>query len=42
MMRYGKIEVGKQGLDNVSKEKIIELGKAVVKEKYGNCIRYVF
>lgn len=35
--RYGKIEAGKQGLDNVSKKmKIIEMGKEVVKEKYGN------
>ena len=34
--RYGKIEAGKQGLDNVSKDKIIEMGKEVVKEKYGN------
>src|SRR3954467_3010377 len=33
--RYGKIEAGKQGLDNVSNERIIELGKDVVKEKYG-------
>ncbi|MEY3738719.1 MAG: succinate dehydrogenase (quinone) flavoprotein subunit [Bacteroidota bacterium] len=34
--RYGKIEVGKQGIENASKEKIIALGKEVVKEKYGN------
>jgi succinate dehydrogenase / fumarate reductase flavoprotein subunit len=34
--RYGKIEVGKQGLANASKETIIQLGKDVVKEKYGN------
>jgi succinate dehydrogenase / fumarate reductase, flavoprotein subunit len=34
--RYGKIEVGKRGLSNVSKEEIIRLGKEVVKEKYGN------
>jgi succinate dehydrogenase / fumarate reductase flavoprotein subunit len=34
--RYGKIEAGKQGLDNVSKDEIIKLGKEVVKEKYGN------
>ena len=34
--RYGKIEVSKKGLDNVSKEEIIVLGKEVVKEKYGN------
>jgi len=34
--RYGKTEVGKQGLTNVSYEQIIALGKEVVKEKYGN------
>jgi succinate dehydrogenase / fumarate reductase flavoprotein subunit len=34
--RYGKIEVSKQGLSNVSSEQIIALGKEVVKEKYGN------
>ena len=34
--RYGKTEVGKQGLGNVDDAKIIALGKAVVKEKYGN------
>ncbi len=34
--RYGKIEVSKKGLENVSKEEIIVLGKEVVKEKYGN------
>lgn len=34
--RYGKTEVGKQGLTNVSQEQIIALGKEVVKEKYGN------
>ena len=34
--RYGKIEAGKQGLSNVSKEEIIKFGKDVVKEKYGN------
>ncbi len=36
MMRYGNIEVSKQGLHNATKEKIRELGMAVVKEKYGN------
>jgi succinate dehydrogenase / fumarate reductase, flavoprotein subunit len=36
IIRYGKIEVGKQALDQVSEEKIIQLGKEVVKEKYGN------
>lgn len=34
--RYGKTEVSKQGLSNVSHEEIIRLGKEVVKEKYGN------
>ncbi|MGN6419521.1 MAG: fumarate reductase/succinate dehydrogenase flavoprotein subunit [Pseudobacter sp.] len=36
IQRYGEIEVNKQGLSNVSAEEIIKLGKAVVKEKYGN------
>ena len=36
IVRYGKIEVGKQGRDNVGETEIIALGKAVVKEKYGN------
>ena len=34
--RYGKVQVNKLNLHNVSKEKIIVLGKEVVKEKYGN------
>jgi succinate dehydrogenase / fumarate reductase flavoprotein subunit len=34
--RYGKTEVKKKGLGNVSHEEIIALGKEVVKEKYGN------
>ena len=34
--RYGKIEVSKQGLKEVSAEQIIAMGKEVVKEKYGN------
>ncbi|WP_153797194.1 fumarate reductase/succinate dehydrogenase flavoprotein subunit [Foetidibacter luteolus] len=34
--RYGKIEAGKQGNDNVGKDEIIKMGKEVVKEKYGN------
>jgi succinate dehydrogenase / fumarate reductase flavoprotein subunit len=34
--RYGKIEVSKQGLTNVSADEITALGKEVVKEKYGN------
>ena len=36
ILRYGKIEVSKQGLSNVSADQIIALGKEVVKEKYGN------
>lgn len=36
ILRYGKIEVGKQGLENVSQEAVIAMGKEVVKEKYGN------
>jgi succinate dehydrogenase / fumarate reductase flavoprotein subunit len=34
--RYGKAEVNKNNIENASKELISELGKAVVKEKYGN------
>ena len=34
--RYGKTEVSKKGLSNVSQDEIIRLGKEVVKEKYGN------
>ena len=34
--RYGKGEANKMGLHDASKEKIQELGVAVVKEKYGN------
>jgi succinate dehydrogenase / fumarate reductase flavoprotein subunit len=34
--RYGKTQANKLSLQNPSKEKIIELGKEVVKEKYGN------
>jgi len=36
IIRYGKIEAGKEGNDNVSEEDIIKLGKEVIKEKYGN------
>ncbi len=36
IQRYGKIECNKEGISNPSAEKITELGKAVVKEKYGN------
>jgi len=36
IVRYGKSQVNKLNLHNVSNERIIELGKEVVKEKYGN------
>jgi succinate dehydrogenase / fumarate reductase flavoprotein subunit len=34
--RYGKGEVGKRQLGNVSHEEVVAMGKEVVKEKYGN------
>jgi succinate dehydrogenase / fumarate reductase flavoprotein subunit len=36
ILRYGKIELGKQGNTNASEAEAIKLGKAVVEEKYGN------
>ncbi|MDB5279392.1 MAG: fumarate reductase/succinate dehydrogenase flavoprotein subunit [Ferruginibacter sp.] len=36
ILRYGKIELGKQGNTTASQEEIIKAGKAVVEEKYGN------
>jgi len=36
ILRYGKIEAGKQGRSNVAEEEIIAMGKEVVKAKYGN------
>ena len=36
IMRYGKTEANVMGLENPSDDKIRELGKAVVKAKYGN------
>ncbi len=36
IIRYGKIEAGKEGNDHASQEEIIKMGKDVVKEKYGN------
>jgi succinate dehydrogenase / fumarate reductase, flavoprotein subunit len=36
ILRYGKIEVGKQGLEHVSEADIIKMGKEVVASKYGN------
>jgi succinate dehydrogenase / fumarate reductase, flavoprotein subunit len=34
--RYGETETNKQSIDDASNEKITELGREVVKEKYGN------
>ncbi|HSC52031.1 MAG TPA: fumarate reductase/succinate dehydrogenase flavoprotein subunit [Phnomibacter sp.] len=36
ILRYGKIEAGKQGRNNVPEAELIVMGKEVVKEKYGN------
>ncbi|TXT33056.1 MAG: succinate dehydrogenase flavoprotein subunit [Chitinophagaceae bacterium] len=36
IVRYGKIEAGKEGRSNVPMDEIISMGKQVVKEKYGN------
>ena len=36
IIRYGKIELGKQGDSNASEAEIVKRGKAVVEEKYGN------
>ena len=36
IIRYGKIEAGKTGNENAEDHSIIQLGKEVVKEKYGN------
>lgn len=36
IVRYGKIEVSKQSLDNASDAETIAFGKKVVEEKYGN------
>ncbi len=36
IMRYGKIEANKLKLDNPTHEQIKELGKGIIKEKYGN------
>ena len=36
ILRYGKGEANKQGIHNATPEQLQELGKAVVKEKYGN------
>ena len=36
IQRYGKAEVSKRNLGNVSPDTITQLGKEVVKEKYGN------
>ncbi|MBA2249883.1 MAG: fumarate reductase/succinate dehydrogenase flavoprotein subunit [Chitinophagaceae bacterium] len=34
--RYGKVEIGKRGMADASDESVIQLGKEVIKEKYGN------
>jgi succinate dehydrogenase / fumarate reductase flavoprotein subunit len=36
MMRYGRVEATKQGIQDASDALILQLGKEVVKEKYGN------
>jgi succinate dehydrogenase / fumarate reductase, flavoprotein subunit len=36
IVRYGKVEAGKQSLSNISDAEIIAMGKKVVAEKYGN------
>ena len=36
IVRYGKIELGKQGVSNANEAEAIRLGKIVVEEKYGN------
>jgi succinate dehydrogenase / fumarate reductase flavoprotein subunit len=36
MMRYGRVEATKQGLHNPTDEQILDLGRGVIKEKYGN------
>ena len=36
IIRYGKIEAGKTGNENAEDHTIVELGRAVVEEKYGN------
>jgi len=36
IIRYGKIEAGKTGNENTEDHTIVELGRAVVEEKYGN------
>ncbi|MCC6722029.1 MAG: fumarate reductase/succinate dehydrogenase flavoprotein subunit [Bacteroidia bacterium] len=36
MMRYGKVEANKAGLNDADDNEILKLGKEVIKEKYGN------
>ncbi|MGB5006847.1 MAG: fumarate reductase/succinate dehydrogenase flavoprotein subunit [Ferruginibacter sp.] len=36
IIRYGRIEAGKQGLEKADELAIIKMGKAVIEEKYGN------
>lgn len=34
--RYGKVEIGKRGMADTSDENVIQLGKEVIADKYGN------
>ena len=36
MKRYGGVEANKRGMHNASEEEIMQMGKEVIKEKYGN------
>jgi succinate dehydrogenase / fumarate reductase flavoprotein subunit len=36
ILRYGRIEAGKQGLEKADELAVIRMGKAVIEEKYGN------
>jgi succinate dehydrogenase / fumarate reductase flavoprotein subunit len=36
IVRYGKMEISKEGRSNVAQDEIVARGKEVVKEKYGN------
>jgi succinate dehydrogenase / fumarate reductase flavoprotein subunit len=36
VLRYGKIEAGKQRIENLSTEALVAMGNKVVEEKYGN------
>ncbi|MFZ1704762.1 MAG: fumarate reductase/succinate dehydrogenase flavoprotein subunit [Saprospiraceae bacterium] len=36
IQRYGHMEANKQGIENISNEKVIELGEKAIADKYGN------